>query len=161
MNESASTLSVASLIGPHGIDVDFTAKDKPEAISKLVDLIAADGAIADKDLYRAAVLKREDISTTGLGDGIAIPHGKSEGVARPALAFARTDQGVDWGSPDGTDAHLLFLIAVPQAQAGDMHLRILATLARKLVYADFRQKLLNAANDDQIHKILADVTVAL
>jgi len=105
-----------------------------------------------------AVRAREEAGTTGLGDGIAIPHGKCDGVDRPALAFARSDEGVSWGAPDGSLANLVFLIAVPEAAAGNEHLRILASLARSLVKADFRGRLMAASNPQEVHEVLAGIS---
>lgn len=86
-------------------------------------------------------LAREAQGTTGLGEEIAIPHAKTDAVTAPLVGFARSADGIDWGSLDGTRTRLVFLIAVPEAAAGDEHLRILALLSRKLMDADFRARL--------------------
>ncbi len=152
-------LRLVDLIDDASVDLAFEASSKEEAIHRIVALVAASGAIVDEDVFTQAVLAREAEFTTGLGDGIAIPHGKSSAVARPAVAFGRSPHGVDWHSPDGTLATLVFLIAVPEAQAGDAHLRILAMLARKLVHEDFRARLIAAPDIPAVREVLAEVAI--
>ena len=142
------------LLDIRSMDLDFTAASADQAIDKMVSLQDEAGAVADVDIIAAAVKAREATSSTGLGDGIAIPHGKSDGVARPAVAFARSGGAVDW---NGAPTRLIFLIGVPAAQAGDEHLRILAMLARRLVRPAFRESLLNARGADEVRAILSEV----
>ena len=149
--------TIADLLDERSIDLSLSAGSKDDAIERMIDLIGASGALTDRDLLIKAVRAREEVGTTGLGDGIAIPHGKCDGVDRPALAFARSDEGVKWGAPDGSLANLVFLIAVPEAAAGNEHLRILASLARSLVKADFRGRLM-AASNPQVHEVLAGIS---
>ncbi|MDU5025755.1 MAG: PTS sugar transporter subunit IIA, partial [Cutibacterium avidum] len=94
--------TIADLLAEGSIDLSLSAGNKNDTIERMVDLIGASGALVDRDVLIKAVRAREDVGTTGLGDGIAIPHGKCDGVDRPALAFARSDEGVDWGAPDGS-----------------------------------------------------------
>ena len=150
--------TIADLLDERSIDLSLSAGSKDDAIERVIDLIGASGALTDRDLLIKAVRAREEVGTTGLGDGIAIPHGKCDGVDRPALAFARSDEGVRWGAPDGSLANLVFLIAVPEAAAGDEHLRILASLARSLVKADFRGRLMAASNPQEVHEVLAGIS---
>ena len=150
--------TIADLLDERSIDLSLSAGSKDDAIERMIDLIGASGALTDRDLLIKAVRAREEVGTTGLGDGIAIPHGKCDGVDRPALAFARSDEGVRWGAPDGSLANLVFLIAVPEAAAGNEHLRILASLARSLVKADFRGRLMAAANPQEVHEVLAGIS---
>ena len=150
--------TIADLLDERSIDLPLSAGSKDDAIERMIDLIGASGALTDRDLLIKAVRAREEVGTTGLGDGIAIPHGKCDGVDRPALAFARSDEGVKWGAPDGSLANLVFLIAVPEAAAGNEHLRILASLARSLVKADFRGRLMAASNPQEVHEVLAGIS---
>jgi PTS system fructose-specific IIA component len=149
--------NLLDILDPASMDLDLTADTKADAVRQLVALMGKAGAVSDAQLLTDAVMAREELSTTGLGDGIAIPHGKSDGVSRPAVAFARSTSGVPWGASDGSPANLMFLIGVPEAEAGDAHLRILAMLARKLVRADFRKGLLEAADADAVREVLAAV----
>ena len=91
--------TIADLLAEGSIDLSLSAGNKNDTIERMVDLIGASGALVHRDVLLKAVRAREDVGTTGLGDGIAIPHGKCDGVDRPALAFARSDEGVDWGAP--------------------------------------------------------------
>ena len=137
--------TIADLLAEGSIDLSLSAGNKNDTIERMVDVLLK------------AVRAREDVGTTGLGDGIAIPHGKCDGVDRPALAFARSDEGVDWGAPDGSLANLVFLIAVPAAAAGNEHLRILASLARNLVKADFRNRLMSASTPQEVRAVLEGI----
>lgn len=113
--------------------------------------------MADVDELVRVALAREAQGTTGLGEEIAIPHAKTDAVTAPVVGFARSADGIDWGSPDGTRARLVFLISVPEAAAGDEHLRILALLSRKLMAADFRARLQGAEDEAAILRVLGEI----
>ncbi|MGR3934473.1 fructose-specific PTS transporter subunit EIIC [Streptomyces sp. BRA346] len=135
----------------------LTADRKDDAIREMADLLAASGKVADAaELVRVA-FAREDQGTTGLGDEIAIPHAKTDAVTAPVVGFARSAEGIEWGAPDGTKARLVFMIAVPEAAAGDEHLRILALLSRKLMVAEFRERLGGAADVGAILGVLSEI----
>lgn len=89
--------------------------------------------------------------------GIAIPHGKSAYVLKPTVTFARSQSGVDWHSLDGKPAHMIFMIAVPENSQGDMHLKILQRLSRKLMDDDFRQALMEAPDKTAVHQLLSEM----
>jgi len=150
--------TIADLLDERSIDLSLSSGDKDDAIERMVDLVDASGALLDRGMLIKAVRAREEAGTTGLGDGIAIPHGKCDGVDRPAPAFARSNEGVSWGAPDVSLANLVFLIAVPEAAAGNEHLRILASLARSLVKADFRNQLLAASTPQEVREVLAGIS---
>ncbi|WP_327189548.1 fructose-specific PTS transporter subunit EIIC [Streptomyces xinghaiensis] len=135
----------------------ITADGKEAAIRELTGLLAASGRVADEEALTAAVLAREAEGGTGLGEGIAVPHAKTDAVTAPVVGFTRSADGVDWGAPDGTGARLIFMIAVPEAAAGDEHLRILALLSRKLMDPGFRERLLEASGSGEILRVLAEV----
>ncbi|GAA5206359.1 fructose-specific PTS transporter subunit EIIC [Streptomyces thinghirensis] len=133
------------------------AHDKEAAIREMASLLAATGKVADiEELVRTA-LRREEQGTTGLGEEIAIPHAKTDAVTAPVVGFARSAEGIEWGSLDGTEAKLVFMISVPEAAAGDEHLRILALLSRKLMDPDFRARLQTAEDEAAILRVLAEV----
>ncbi|WP_070195042.1 PTS sugar transporter subunit IIA [Streptomyces oceani] len=135
----------------------LTATAKEAAIHEMAALLARGGAVsAPEELVRAA-LAREEQGTTGLGEEIAVPHARTDAVTRPLVGFARSAEGVEWGAPDGTPARLVFMIAVPEAAAGDEHLRILALLSRKLVSEDYRERLLAAEGTEGILRVLAEI----
>ncbi|MER7795633.1 fructose-specific PTS transporter subunit EIIC [Streptomyces sp. NPDC097640] len=135
----------------------LAADGKEAAIREMAELLAASGKVADvPELVRAA-LAREEQGTTGLGEEIAIPHAKTDAVTEPVVGFARAPEGIEWGALDGTKAKLVFMIAVPEAAAGDEHLRILALLSRKLMSAEFRERLLGAADEVAILRVLGEI----
>ncbi|MGW6739089.1 fructose-specific PTS transporter subunit EIIC [Streptomyces sp. NPDC055013] len=133
------------------------AMGKESAIREMAELLAGTGKVADVDELVATALRREAQGTTGLGEEIAIPHAKTDAVTAPVVGFARSVQGVEWDSPDGTKARLVFMIAVPEAAAGDEHLRILSLLSRKLMDAGFRERLLAAPDESAVLGVLREV----
>lgn len=135
----------------------LTADGKEAAIREMAGLLAGSGSVTDADELVRVALAREEQGTTGLGEEIAVPHAKTDAVSAPVVGFAKSDEGVEWGSVDGTKARLVFMIAVPEAAAGDEHLRILALLSRKLMNPDFRQRLLDAGDADATLEVLAEV----
>lgn len=139
------------------VSLGLAAEDKEAAIREMAELLAGTGKVTDVDALTAAALAREELGTTGLGEEIAIPHAKTDAVSAPAVAFARSGAGIEWGALDGTRARLIFMIAVPEAAAGDEHLRILALLARKLLDTGFRERLLNAAGTDEVLGVLEEI----
>jgi PTS system nitrogen regulatory IIA component len=134
------------------INFDLKAIEKQAAIIKLASTFVSEGVVENENVYLDAVMKREEESTTGIGFGVAIPHGKSAAVTVPALAFGRSHEGIQYDSMDGKPVHLMFLIAVPET-SNDEHLRILSKLSRKLMHEDVRQKLMTATNVEEIYQI--------
>ena len=141
-------MKITDLLVKEGIELNGQAASKREAIDKMVDLMAATGKIADKEAYKAQVLKREEEGTTGLGEGIAIPHGKCEAVKAPGLAAMVLKDGVDYESLDGAPADLIFLIAAPNTK-DNVHLDVLSRLSVLLMDEEFTQKLRNAKTTEE------------
>ncbi|WEO97055.1 fructose-specific PTS transporter subunit EIIC [Streptomyces sp. FXJ1.172] len=139
------------------VNIALGAGDKDGAIRELAELLGRSGRVADVEELVATALRREEQGTTGLGEEIAIPHAKTDAVTAPVVGFARSAEGVEWGSLDGTKARLVFMIAVPEAAAGDEHLRILALLSRKLMDPGFRERLLAAVDERAVLDVLAEV----
>ncbi|MCQ4085015.1 fructose-specific PTS transporter subunit EIIC [Streptomyces sp. RB6PN25] len=135
----------------------LTADDKESAIRELAGLLAGTGKVTDVGALVDAALAREAQGTTGLGEEIAIPHAKTDAVSAPVVGFARSTDGIEWGAVDGTKAKLIFMISVPEASAGDEHLRILALLSRKLMDTEFRERLAEAPTRGDIMRVLAEV----
>ncbi|MBG6056635.1 PTS system fructose-specific IIC component [Cryobacterium sp. MP_M5] len=135
------------------LDVDET--DRDTLIRSLAGLMSTTGRVTDEALVIQAAFAREEHGTTGIGDGIAIPHAKSDGVTAPVLAFARSRNGIDWNSTDGSPATLVFMIAVPEAAAGTEHLTVLAQLSRALMKPAFRAALQAAATPTDVLEALA------
>ncbi|HPP32262.1 MAG TPA: fructose PTS transporter subunit IIA, partial [Soehngenia sp.] len=127
--------------------------NREELIRQLALLAYKDGKISDIEDYIKAVLKREAEYSTAVGFGVAIPHGKSDSVIEPFLAYASTE-GIDWDTPDQKPVDIVFLIGVPEKDAGSLHLKILANLSRKLMKEDFRNSLRTIKTSDELLEFL-------
>ncbi|MCQ2787325.1 MAG: fructose PTS transporter subunit IIA [Bacilli bacterium] len=134
-------MKITDLLSPKTIVLNATAKDKNEIIKKAVATIKNSGAIKNITTYSKLVYAREEKSTTGVGDGIAIPHAKSKVVSKPALAALVIRDGVDYKSLDGEKVNLLFLIAAPDSK-DNVHLDVLARLSNLLMHPEFKEALL-------------------
>ncbi|MEV5610945.1 fructose-specific PTS transporter subunit EIIC [Streptomyces sp. NPDC052225] len=139
------------------VKVRLDAGEKEAAIREMAGLLARTGKVADVEELVRTALRREEQGTTGLGEEIAIPHAKTDAVTAPVVGFARSAEGIEWGALDGTKAKLIFMISVPEAAAGDEHLRILALLSRKLMDTEFRARLASAPDEAAIMAVLAEV----
>ncbi len=142
------------------IVLNLPAKSKAEAIQMLAEKAAAAGRVSDIDGYRDAVLHRESEYSTGMGFGVAIPHGKTNAVTEPLLMYA-TVESMDWQSLDGNPIDIIFMIGVPEDNAGDVHLRILANLSRRLMKEDFRTNLRAAQSPAAVLQVLKDYEIGL
>jgi PTS system fructose-specific IIA component len=147
-------MNITSVIKKDIIFLNLEAKSREEALHKLVDSMTAAGYVSDKDKYLSAITEREKSGTTGIGFGVAIPHGKSEGVASACVAYARLSTPVEWNSFDGKPVTNIFLIGVPKENAGNDHLKILIALSKKLMHEDFRAALDQAKTPDDILNVL-------
>ena len=136
-------MRITDLLSEKAINLHGKANSKEEAIIQLVDLMVENENINDKEAYKQAVLKREEEGTTGIGEGIAIPHGKTDAVEKPGLAAMIIPDGVDFKSLDGSPAKLLFLIAAPNTK-DNVHLDVLSRLSTLLMDTEFRQALYDA-----------------
>lgn len=139
------------------VRTELASDTKEAAIREMAEMLAATGNVRDVDELVRVALAREAQGTTGLGESIAIPHAKTDAVARPTVGFARSSEGIEWGALDGTKARLVFMISVPEAAAGDEHLRILALLSRKLMDADFRERLRSAPDGPAVLDVLSEI----
>lgn len=130
------------------IKLDFNAKDKLDVIEQLAKLIEHRGRLKDFDTYIEKVLEREAIFPTAIGYGVVIPHGKSNTVKHPTVAFGRLNKSVKWSEKD--DIRYIFLIAVPEDETEDTHLKILAKISRKLMQEEFRNQIKLAKTSNEI-----------
>ena len=136
-------MKITDLLGENAIKLNGIASTKQEVIDKMIDLMMNNGNIINKEEYRRIVMKREEEGTTGIGEGIAIPHGKSEAVSKPGLAAMVVPDGVEFNSLDGQPVKLLFLIAAPNTKE-NIHLEVLSRLSTLLMDTEFRASLLDA-----------------
>lgn len=141
-------MRITDLLKKESIKLDAKVTSKKEAINLLGDLMDNSGNLNDKETYLDTVFAREDLSTTGIGDGIAIPHGKTAAVNNAGLSSIVIKDGVDFDSLDGEKVHLLFMIAAPD-NSDNLHLEVLARLSTILMDSDFRDKLINAKSVDE------------
>ncbi len=148
-------MRIVDLLSKESIMLNGTPKTKSEAIDMLVDLQVKSGKIADKAEYKKGILAREQMSSTAVGEGIAIPHAKSTAVKAPSLAAMTVPSGVDYEALDEEPSNLLFMIAAPND--GDVHLEVLSRLMTILMDEDFRAKLITAKNKDEFLKIIDDM----
>lgn len=148
-------MRIVDLLKKESIELNASPKSKREAIDLLVELQVKSGNIADAEGYKKAILAREEKGSTAVGDGIAIPHAKSETVKAPSLAAITVKEGVDYEALDGEPSNLLFMIAAPND--GDVHLEVLSRLMTILMDEDFREKLLNAKDSEEFLKVVDDM----
>ena len=142
-------MRITDLLKKDTVIMDLSATDKASVIDELVAKLDQAGRLNDRAAYKEAILAREAQSTTGVGEGIAIPHAKTAAVKTPAVAFGRAKNGVDYESLDGQPATLFFMIAAPDG-ANEAHLETLSSLSGFLMDPGFRDELLNAKNEDEI-----------
>ena len=146
-------MRIVDLIDKRSISLELKAKDKMDAIDKLVDLVNNSGNLNDRLEYKEAIIARENQSTTGIGEGIAIPHAKTKAVKNACLAAAVSKKGVDYESFDGSLSNLFFMIAAPEG-ANNTHLEVLSRLSTILMDEEFREKLMNAQNVDEFLNLI-------
>lgn len=150
-------MNISSVIKKDIIFLNLAAKNREEALNAIIDGMAAGGYVSDKRKYLSAVMERESSGTTGIGFGVAIPHGKSDGVTSPCVAYARLSTPVDWNSFDGKPVTDIFLIGVPKENAGNDHLKILIALSKNLMHDEFRSALDQAKTPDEILSVLKNM----
>lgn len=121
------------LISEELIALDLKVSSKEETIYRLAEMALKDGKITDIGTYAQSVFDREKLYTTGVGNGIAIPHGKSKSVKEAMIVFGKLTEAIDWNSLDGGLVNIVFLLGVPEENTDNMHLKILSQLSRKLV----------------------------
>lgn len=142
-------MELKDLLTKERVEFQLKSKNKLDVIDELVDILYKDGKLKDKEKFKKVVIKREEEFTTGIGMGIAIPHGKDNSVVEPALAFGLSKDGIDYDSMDGNPAHIFFLIAVPE-KSNDEHLKILSMLSRKLMHEEVRKNLMTAVTYEDV-----------
>ena len=146
-------MKITDLLKKESIDLNVKASSKKEVIEKAVKLMEHNGNIKDKQKYLELVIKREEEGSTGVGEGIAIPHGKGDVISKPGLAAMVIPDGVDFNSLDGKPVKLLFLIAAPNSK-DNLHLEVLSRLSALLMNEKFKNDLLNAKTKEEFLEII-------
>ncbi|KYD04922.1 PTS fructose transporter subunit IIABC [Bacillus atrophaeus] len=146
-------MKITELLTKHTIKLNIESKEKENVIDEMVTVLDQAGKLNDRAAYKEAILNRESQSSTGIGEGIAIPHAKTASVINPAIAFGRSKEGVDYESLDAQPAHLIFMIAATEG-ANNTHLEALSRLSTLLMREEIRKQLLEAETEDAIIDII-------
>ncbi|GBG95453.1 fructose-specific PTS system IIA component [Ligilactobacillus salitolerans] len=133
-------MELAEIIQPELVSYDLEASNQKEVINKMAELLVKQGVVLDQDEFVASVFAREKTGTTGIGAGIAIPHGQADTVTASAVAIAKLHEAVEWKSLDDKPVIYVFLLAIPNSGAQE-HLQLLSQLAEDLMDDDVRAKL--------------------
>ncbi len=148
-------MKISELLNPLAIVTDLKATGKDAALSELTDALLVVAPSLRRDDVLQVLQERERLGSTGIGDGVAIPHGKLKGMPELMLAFGRSISGVDFESMDGQPAHLFFLLLAPEESVG-VHLKALARISKLLKDAEVRQQMLDATDSGQIYKLICE-----
>lgn len=148
-----SPRNLSELLNVRYIELDLKAKKKEEALAELLDLFEAEGAIKNSEEILEALLDRERLTSTGIGEGVAIPHVFVEGLTDTLIAFGRKRKGVAFNAIDRLPVHLIFLILGPEDRA-EFHLQLLSKMARYLRDEELREALLNAKDPEEIIRVV-------
>ncbi len=146
-------MTLLEILSPEAIVVDLQGETKEEIIAELSKLVAKNCQIANSDDIFQAVIEREKIMSTGIGDGIAIPHGKSDSVDKLVAALGTKRRGVDFEALDGEPAYVFFLLVSPTNISGP-HIKALARISRYLKNEEFKKRLIAAHTSDDIISII-------
>ncbi|MCP3806660.1 PTS fructose transporter subunit IIABC [Paenibacillus sp. Lou8.1] len=139
------------------INLDLEGTTRDAVVDEMIGVLERTGAVSSASDFKQAILAREEEGSTGIGMNIAIPHGKSEAVLKPSVVFGIKQGGVDWNSADGSEAKLIFMIAVPRNSKENAHLKVLQMLSRKLMDDHFREALLAVKTKEEAYKLLDQV----
>jgi len=145
---------LTQILQPTCIKVPLEGKDKASVISELIDLLDANGLLLDKKTASEAVFMREQTRSTGIGSGIAIPHGKCRGVRELVMALGIAHEPLDFESVDGKPVTIVILLVSPADRTGP-HIQALAKISRLMLDEQFRQTLANASTADEVYQLLS------
>ena len=150
-------MTIMGFLDDRAVTTDLRARAKEDVIQELVQLLVGSGAIKEKDVSKLVqiLMKRESLGSTGIGQGVAIPHGKSDCVTNLVAAFGISRTGVNFDSLDGEPVHLFFLLVAPEDSAGP-HLKALARISRLLKDKHFRDSLQAAKDEKTLVKIIRE-----
>ena len=148
-------MKIADILSGDLIIPELTSKNKKEVLEELVSVIVKQNKLINKEELIEVLLEREQLGSTGIGDGIAIPHGKLKNIGALLASFGKSIDGVDFDSMDGKPTHLFFLLVAPENSAG-IHLKALATISRLLKDSSFKQDLMEAKLKDDLFKTIIE-----
>ncbi|MFH1241307.1 MAG: PTS sugar transporter subunit IIA [Pseudomonadota bacterium] len=146
-------MKLRDIIQEHNIIPDLKAKDKKGVLEELAQVISDHEPSIDKRALVKVLVERERLGTTGIGDGVAIPHGKLKGVGRPIISFGRSKAGLDFESIDKQPVYLFFLLLAPDNSSG-IHLQVLAKIAKMLKSSSFRKRLMEIGTRKELYQTI-------
>jgi len=147
------SVKISELLAPEAIMPEMSASIKDDALVELTDALLASGCDLNREEVLRILQERENLGSTGIGDGVAIPHGKLKNLDQLVMSFGRSRSGVDFDSMDGKPAHLFFLLVAPEESVG-IHLKTLARISKLLKDQEVRQQLLDAPDREAICAII-------
>jgi fructose-specific phosphotransferase system IIA component len=145
-------MNVTDILSAENIRVNFSSHDKFGVINELVDSISGDPRIIDIDETRNAIVDREEIQSTGVGNGFAIPHAKTDGVNNMIAAFGRLSEPIEFESIDNQPVNLVFLMVAQESAVGP-HIKMLSRISRMMSSESFRESLINAKTPEEIYEL--------
>ncbi len=148
-------MKITDILHKDSIIGKLTSRDKKGVLEELVSVLVEHGRLKNKEKPVQVLLERERLGSTGIGDGIAIPHGKLKDIKGIICAFGRAREGIDFQSIDEKPSHLFFLLFAPEESAGE-HLQALARLSRILKDGQLRKRLMEAASEEEIYRLIAE-----
>lgn len=146
-------MRIIDLINKNSVKLSLVSKDKLSIVDELVELVDNSGNLKDKNIYKEAILAREELSTTAIGEGVAIPHAKDKAVSKVCLSAGVSKEGIDYEAFDDSLSHLFFMIAAPDG-ANNIHLEVLSRLSTILMDENFRNDLINASSIDEFLNLI-------
>ena len=149
-------MTVSDVLKSDRIALHLKSDTKESALRELTELLYKSGALTDKDAFLNDVLTRESISTTGIGNGIAIPHGKSANVLETTVAIGRCEKELEWESVDDKPVNFIVLLAVNENDKTGVHVKLLSQMARKLASEETCKRLVNAKTAEEITSIFSE-----
>jgi nitrogen PTS system EIIA component len=146
-------MKLSEIITIENIIPELRAKDKKGVLGELADVITSQHPEIDKRMLIKVLVEREHLGSTGIGDGVAIPHGKLNTVEHPIVSFGRSRRGLDFDSMDGQPAYLFFLLLAPESSSG-IHLQVLTRIAKMLKKSVFRKELMRAETREDLYQAI-------
>ena len=148
-------MKISELLSPAAIAGDLRARGKNDLLVELTETLRQAQGSLDRDEVVRVLQERERLGSTGIGEGVAIPHGKLKHIDKLLISFGRSRHGVDFDSMDGKPTHLFFLLVAPEESVG-VHLKTLARISKLLKNSEVRQRLLNAESNEELYSVITE-----
>jgi len=150
-----NVMKLSEIIEEYNIIPELKARDKTSVLEELARVLSKNDPSIDEGALIKVLMEREQLGSTGIGDGVAIPHGKLGAIKNPIVSFGRSKLGVDFDSMDGQPAYLFFLIVASENSSG-FHLQVLAKIAKRLKSSAFRKKLMGAETKTELYQTIIE-----